>query len=471
MKHALLLGLTCLSLLLFSGCGGGDGTKSLVQAPDSQSGDSSTNPEATGNTTSCLTNSLQNCINFEESSIQLVATGGLQANLSFDPINSLNRVAQLTKTPGSLSNAGMRISTTANAMNVDLISLSSSKTITLRVYSPAAGHVFMLKLETGPGVNGLQAQATTTRALAWETLSFDFSQPSAGTYNAHFNYNTVSIFPAFGNTFTSNQVFYIDELFMRNPQGKRAGWTLVWADEFSGNGLPDTDKWDYDTSRNAAGWYNNELQYYSRADLDNSSVAEGALRIKAIKEIPLGVSDYGGQRYTSARLVTRGKASWLYGYVEVRAQLPCSLGTWPAIWMLGTQGTWPDDGEIDIMEQRGLSTLDKSRVLGTIHTSAYNYFNGSLGVAKGGNYTVTTACTAFHTYHLTWNADSITVGVDGTDYFTYPNPRTGSYAQWPFDRPQYLLLNLAMGGDLGGDVPSGFVSDQMQVDYVRVHQK
>jgi beta-glucanase (GH16 family) len=418
-----------------------------------------------------MSSSLQNCISFEESSVQMVASDGLQANRNFDPLNSLNRVAQLIKTPASQSNAGVRISTTANAMNVDLISLSSSKIITLRVYSPAAGHIFMLKLETGPGFNGLQAQATTTRALAWETVTFDFSQPSAGTYNAQFNYNTVSIFPAFGNTFASNQVFYIDELSMRNPQGKRAGWTLVWADEFSGNGLPDTDKWDYETSRNAAGWYNNELQYYSRADLDNSRIADGSLRIKAIKEIPLGISDYGGQRYTSARLVTRGKASWLYGYVEVRAQLPCSLGTWPAIWMLGTQGTWPDDGEIDIMEQRGLSSLDKSRVLGTIHTSAYNYFSGSLGVAKGGNYPVTTACTGFHTYHLTWTTDAITVGVDGTDYFTYPNPRTGSNAQWPFDQPQYLLLNLAMGGDLGGAVPSGFVSDQMQVDYVRVHQK
>ena len=135
------------------------------------------------------------------------------------------------------------------------------------------------------------------------------------------------------------------------------GWTLVWNDEFDVNGLPDASKWGYDTERNQLGWYNNEKQYYSANRLANASVQNGMLTITARKESLTGAADYGGQSYTSARLITRGKASWTYGFSEVRAKLPCSLGTWPAIWMLGTKGSWPDDGEIDIMEQRGTSTV------------------------------------------------------------------------------------------------------------------
>ena len=185
------------------------------------------------------------------------------------------------------------------------------------------------------------------------------------------------------------------------PVGQLGNLTLVWSDEFSVNGLPDANKWDYDTDRNKAGWYNNELQYYARDRLENARVEGGRLIITARREDLSSAADWGGQHYTSARLLTRGKASWTYGFVEVRAKLPCALGTWPAIWMLGTGGTWPDDGEIDIMEQRGTSAVEKGRVLGTIHTRAYNYFNGTLGPGQGSNTAVPDACTAFHNYQLT----------------------------------------------------------------------
>jgi beta-glucanase (GH16 family) len=247
-----------------------------------------------------------------------------------------------------------------------------------------------------------------------------------------------------------------------------SGYQLVWFDEFSANGLPDASRWGYDTSRNSVGWFNNELQYYADQRSENSRVGDGTLSIEARKETLSTAKDYGGQRYTSARLLTRGKAAWTYGYFEVRAKLPCSAGTWPAIWMLGSGGTWPDDGEIDIMEQTG---ANKGQVLGTIHTRAYNYFNGSLGPGQGSSRLLSGACSDFHTYQLLWSDRQIQIGVDGTYYFTFTNNSGGDRTRWPFDRPQYLILNLAMGGDLGGPVPAGFTSDRLDVDYVRVYQK
>ena len=256
------------------------------------------------------------------------------------------------------------------------------------------------------------------------------------------------------------------------PPATLPGWTLVWSDEFDVDGLPDASKWAYDTERNKLGWYNNEKQYYANARPENSRVVGGKLIITARKETldPVLFTDYGNQQYTSARLITRGKASWTYGFYEVRAKLPCGLGTWPAIWTLGSGGVWPDDGEIDLMEQRGISAADKAVVLGTIHTRAFNYYNGNLGVAKGSGIPLSDACTNFHNYQLTWSADKLQLGVDGNNYFEYLNPKDGDYTKWPFDKPQYLILNLAMGGDLGGAIPANFVSDQMEVDYVRVYQ-
>jgi beta-glucanase (GH16 family) len=245
------------------------------------------------------------------------------------------------------------------------------------------------------------------------------------------------------------------------PGGLPAGYTLAWADEFDIDGLPDAAKWAYDTDRNQAGWYNNELQYYANARLENSRVAGGRLIIEARKEALGSAPDYGGQQYTSARLVTRGKASWTYGFIEVRAKLPCGAGTWPAIWTLGSGGAWPDDGEIDLMEQVG---SNPARVFGTVHTRQ------SGGPGTGADRNVPDACSAFHRYQLTWTPERLVIGLDDVNYYQYLNPKTG-YAAWPFDKPQYLLLNLAIGGTLGGAVDNAIFPVQMEVDYVRVYQK
>lgn len=246
--------------------------------------------------------------------------------------------------------------------------------------------------------------------------------------------------------------------------GIPAGWKLVWADEFSVDGLPDPAKWEYDVAFNKAGWFNRELQYYSFARPENARVADGKLIITARKEKLASAADYGGQSYSSARLFTRGKADWTYGYFEIRARLPCGLGTWPAIWMLGQKGDWPLLGEIDIMEHVGKK---KGEILGTVHTAAFNH---TIGTQKGATIQVPDACDAFHNYQLRWDAEQIAIGVDGKYYFQFVNPKDGDLKKWPFSAPQYLLLNLAIGGDLGGPVDDAIFPVQMDVDYVRVYQ-
>lgn len=240
-----------------------------------------------------------------------------------------------------------------------------------------------------------------------------------------------------------------------------AGYRLVWSDEFDADGLPDPRRWSFDTSRNKEGWHNAEAQYYSAAGRGNAQVRNGQLVITARKEQPRDAPDWGGQGYTSARLHTRGKGEWTYGFFEVRARLPCGRGTWPAIWMLSTGDRWPDDGELDIMEHVGRWP---GKVLGTVHTAA-----GSGGHAVGGAQPVPDACTSFHRYQMHWTADDVMFAVDGFVHLRYPR-LAHAPAAWPFDRPQYLILNLALGGHLGGDIDDAILPARYEIDYVRVYQ-
>lgn len=238
-------------------------------------------------------------------------------------------------------------------------------------------------------------------------------------------------------------------------------YELVWADEFDRYGPPDPAKWSWDTHANKTGWYNKELQYYAADRAENARVEDGRLIITARRETLADRADHSGQRYTSARLITKGKAEWTYGMIEVRAKLPCGKGSWPAIWMLGATANWPDGGEIDIMEHVGQTPGD---VFGTIHTRS------SVGThGNGGKVRIDDACTAFHDYQIMWTPEAISFAVDGKPYHRYRNAGTGA-AQWPFDRPQYLLLNLAIGGAMGGDVDDAIFPTQFEIDHVRVYQ-
>jgi beta-glucanase (GH16 family) len=241
-----------------------------------------------------------------------------------------------------------------------------------------------------------------------------------------------------------------------------AGYRLVWSDEFDVDGLPDPAKWNHDTGRNKEGWHNHEKQYYADRRAENAVVKDGRLLITARKESMSSAADWGGQRYTSARLLTRGKADWTYGYFEIRARMPCGPGTWPAIWMLGSRGAWPDDGELDILEHLG---REPNRVFSTVHMAG-----GSGGHAVGGAQPLADACTAFHRYQMHWTRDDLRFGVDGFVHLRLPKLDAGARV-WPFDAPQFLILNLAIGGDLGGEVDDRIFPASMEVDYVRVYQK
>ena len=240
----------------------------------------------------------------------------------------------------------------------------------------------------------------------------------------------------------------------------QAQYKLVWSDEFSYTGLPDSSKWSYDVGGN--GWGNNELEYYTKADTANAVVRNGFLYLTARKQ------QNGKSGYTSARLVTKGKGDWLYGRIEVRAQLPAGRGLWPAIWMLPTDwkyGGWPASGEIDIMENVGFMP---DSVFGSIHTKSFNHV---IHTQKTKGLFLKDPYTAFHIYAVEWDAKEIRFLLDGNTYLKFQNTGKG-FAEWPFDQRFHLLLNIAVGGGWGGQkgVDDSVFPRSMIVDYVRVYQ-
>ena len=231
---------------------------------------------------------------------------------------------------------------------------------------------------------------------------------------------------------------------------------LVWEDDFNTDGAPDSSKWTYDLGTTDifgnVGWGNQEAQSYTN-NSENVIVENGSLKITAKKD---------GSTYTSGRIKTQGLYNFTYGRVEVRAKLPSAQGTWPAIWMLGSNhptAGWPFSGEIDIMEQRG---GDKSYVEGTCHW--YNTA-GSNEASYGENTSIDTPSSEFHLYTLEWTDTAIKIYLDDVKYYTLPNN-----ADLPFNADFYLLLNLAMGGTNGGDIDPAFTQDTMEIDYVKVFQ-
>ena len=265
--------------------------------------------------------------------------------------------------------------------------------------------------------------------------------------------------------------------FLTSPAAA-AEWKLVWSDEFEKPGLPDPGKWDYETGFVR----NDEKQFYTRARKENARVEDGHLVIEARKErwknpdFDQDSKGKGRRRrgtefadYTSASVVTRGKAAWTHGKIEVRAKLPSGRGTWPAIWTLGTnmrEAGWPACGEIDIMEFVG---FDPGVVHANIHTRKYNHVKKT---GKGDKVKVPDASDAFHVYSVEWDAERMDFAVDGKRYFTYRNEGSGPDA-WPFDKDQYLILNLAIGGAWGEQkgIDDDAFPQTYLIDWVRVHQK
>ncbi|GAB1418088.1 hypothetical protein MASR2M12_08530 [Bacteroidales bacterium] len=240
------------------------------------------------------------------------------------------------------------------------------------------------------------------------------------------------------------------------------GWEFEsepsWADEFDYQGVPEPLKWSYDLGGH--GWGNNELQYYTNR-AENAFVDKGVLSITARKE------NFEQKQYTSTRLVSKNKGDILYGRVEVRAKIPAGRGTWPAIWMLPTDweyGGWPSSGEIDIMEHVG---FDPNRIHITTHSEAYYW---RIGTQRSATKIIENATTEFHLYRIDWTPYAIRGFIDNIQIFTSLNDGAG-YKAWPFDKRFHLLLNLAIGGDWGGQqgVDDSIFPVSMEVDYVRFY--
>ncbi len=233
----------------------------------------------------------------------------------------------------------------------------------------------------------------------------------------------------------------------------QGAWKLIWSDEFNYKGLPDSSKWGYAVGGN--GWGNNEKQYYTEKDRSNVNVSNGILTIIAKKQ------QKENRDYTSARLLTKGKFDFKYGRVETRAKVPAAIGTWPAVWMLGAnidKAGWPGCGEIDFLEHRG---MELNKMYGTLHYPGHSGGNGN-----GKTMVIENATRSFHEYAVEWNAAEINFFIDNKLYHAVANSDS-----IPFNQNFFILVNLAMGGNFGGEIDKQFSVDKFEIDYIRVYQK
>lgn len=405
-------------------------------------------------------------IDFSDTLEDFTGFGGTTFSISTDPIDSGNEVGQIVNTGGIWEGSYLNLSR--------LIDLDFQKTITLSFYAyNSNNHNIVLKLENGSNDDVEVTQ--NIAATGWtHDITFDFANAtySGGStaVNASGTYGRITVFVDGGNT--TSGTYLIDNIDDGStpvvlPPDPVYDY-LVWSDEFDGSGAINTTNWFHQTIPiiNGQSWANGEIQHYTDRTI-NSYVENGALKILAKKETYTnqGVT----KQYTSARL--NSKFAFTYGKVEIRAKMPFGVGTFPALWMLGqnitetggywaaTHGTtgWPDCGEIDIIEHWG---DNQDFVQSALHNRSS--FGGTIN--KGGRL-ISNASTEFHVYTLDWNSNKMTFSVDGIVHYVY-NPVAKNIQNWPYDAPQYLLLNVA----ILPNIASSFTESAMEIDYVRVYQ-
>lgn len=370
--------------------------------------------------------------------------------------------------------------------------LSDNYTFTLKIYVPAVGitgsqnNQVSLKLQNNSLNEPWTTQTEVIKSIElnqWQTVTFNFKDDTYSNFDPNSqppinrnDFNRV-VLQVNGENNTDRVTAYFDDFLydgtIANDNDEPVFDNLVWSDEFDeGSGsvtdLDDT-KWFKQTYPiiNGQSWANGEIQHYTDR-IDNSFVSNGTLKILAKKET---YSNNGvTKNYTSARL--NSKFAFTYGKVEIKAKMPFGVGTFPALWMLGqniaetggywaaTKGTtgWPDCGEIDIIEHWG---ANQDFVQSALHNRSS--FGGT--VNKGGR-TISNASSEFHIYTLEWNANSMKFSVDGVQHYEYA-PENKNIQNWPYDAPQYLLLNVA----ILPDIAANFTESPMEVDYVRVYQE
>lgn len=299
----------------------------------------------------------------------------------------------------------------------------------------------------GDGSGKVKLTINATNATSYKVLiNNELKEITTGDLTYEFTASGTATYPIIVSAYNGSK--YVSKSTSVNVFVARK---LIWSDEFNVDGAPDTSKWGYNTGT-GDGWGNNELQYYTTRS-ENVKIEGGFLKITAIKE------DYMGSKYTSTRMLTKGKFSFKYGRAEVRAKLPVGGGTWPAFWLLGDNidtVPWPGCGEIDILESVGNNP-------DVIHSSLHS--PGRSGNTPDTKTTVApNSATEFHIYAAEWSAENIKFFVDDNLFYTYKNSSTT-----PFNEKFFVILNFAMGGNFGGAVDPNFTRATYEVDYVRVY--
>ena len=308
----------------------------------------------------------------------------------------------------------------------------------------------------GPSTSGLPVDKTTGTTMSFTDGGFMGYYVGATSYEILKITDTeLHVRTIMGNdpTLAWYHIFTTKTIEEQQTAGEPNYTALKFSDEFDVDGAPDASKWTAEIGNGTDGLGNNELQYYKA---ENAVVQNGILKITAKKEAT------NGFQYSSARLITHNKFDFTYGKVEIRAKLPKGVGTWPALWMLGSNFDepgkgWPVCGEIDIMEHVGKT---QNHILGTLHMPG-----NSGGDGISGGTTVAGVSEDFHIYTLVWSPTKITWSVDGTVFHSYNNT-----ASTPFNSDFFMILNVAMGGNLGGPVDANFTESSMEVDYIKIYQ-
>lgn len=361
--------------------------------------------------------------------------------------------------------------------------LYENSVFSLKIYVPSSGitgnapNQISLKIQNGSLTSPWSTQCEIIKSIVldqWQTITFNFATDTFVNLDENsphpinrFDFNRI-VLQVNGENNNFNALAFIDDFLYTVTTTPSPFNNLVWFDEFDGNGPINASKWFFQTQLpTGTSWYNGEVQHYTNRII-NSFLNNGILNIVAKKEV---FTDQGQtKQYTSGRL--NSKFAFTYGRVEVRAKLPTGVGTWPAIWMLGknviepggywtpTHGTvaWPACGEVDIMEHWG---NNQNFIQSALHTPSSNGNTTNLG-----GQTVADASSQYHIYSLDWNADRMIFSVDNSVHYIY-NPAVKNASTWPFNAPQYLLLNLA----IQNSIFPGFTQGAMEVDYVRVYQQ
>ena len=409
-------------------------------------------------------------LDFENGQDNFTGFLGCSFSTQPDPSNSSNTIGVIQNTGGEIYE-GVYLDLVPN------INFDHSKLVTFDFYSnTGSSTTIQVKFEGSDSGFGDAYVETSVPGNGWSQVEVDFSQANiigqSGQYNIDGNFDRITLFV--GPNQNLPGTFYIDNI----NSGSNTTLTfdnLVWSDEFDYSGPPDPLKWHHQVIPiiNGTDWANGELQHYTD-EAANSYVSDGTLKIKAIKED----YEFNGvtKNYTSARL--NSKFAFQYGRVDIRAKLPAEAGTWPAFWTLGanineignffgnTYGSvgWPDCGEIDIMEQNG---WDKNVTYGYMH-----FRNSTTGQYQNEGTTtpINDSSGTYHIYSLIWTEDVVQILLDDNVFFVRQNT-----SEIPYDNLHYILLNIAMGGNLGllpgTEIPESFNDATMEIDYVRVYEQ